>query len=205
LPPPASTPALPEKTIARKPGESTPAAEVDLPPAAEGQRTELAEGLAVCWQRGRPEISGWREKTPIWSEELAFPIADVVKGSTPNEVKVVSVDALTTLVVDVASGEVKGAPLAAPKEDADIAGLLAQVKALHTEGLDKMRAGDGKATLAICEKMGELAGKLADAKRPNEAFRIWAAAKKLRRSVAPEVIGKELPKEQQPGPEDLEF
>jgi hypothetical protein len=179
---------------------------VDDGPPEESQRTELEGGLAVGWQRGRAGISGWQDQKPIWSQELAFPIADVVKGSAKNEVKVVSVDALQSVMLDVASGAVKGAP--APEGqggDDPVAGLLAEVKTLHADGLAKMRAGDGKATLAICAKMGELAGKLAEAKRPNEAFRIWAAAKKLRRAVAPELIGKELPKEQQPGPEDLEF
>jgi len=175
-------------------------------PPGEGQRTVLPDGLGVCWQRGHAEISGWRENNPLWSQELAFPVADVVRGAAPNEVRVVSVDALHTVVLDVVSGAMKGAQ--APEEEdvaADVEGLLAKVKALHLEGLNKMNAGDGKGALAACDKMAELAGKLAEAQRQTEAFKIWAAAKKLRRAVAPEQIGKEIPKEQQPGPEDLEF
>jgi hypothetical protein len=186
--------------------DGEPEKTVDDGPPEESQRTELEGGLAVSWQRGRAGISGWQDQKPMWSQELGFPVADVVKGSSVNEVKIISVDALQSVVLDVVSGAVKVAPTPEGQEGDDpVPGLLAEVKTLYADGLAKMREGDGKATLAVCEKMSELAGKLAEAKRPNEAFRIWAAAKKLRRSVAPELIGKELPKEQQPGPEDLEF
>ncbi len=93
--PGAAKEAAPEKTDADEPGE--------------GQRTVLPGGLEICWQRGRPEISGWRENKPLWSQQLAFPVADVVRATAPNEVSVVSVDAIHSVVLDVVSGAIQGA------------------------------------------------------------------------------------------------
>jgi hypothetical protein len=184
-----------------------PVAQEEIPaaPPADGQKIELADGLEVHWVRGGKEISAWRRGNRVWSRELAFSVADVVRGTSPNELRVGSVDALSHVLLDGLTGKVANMTGARQAGDADVAKLMAQVRTLHADGLARMRAGDGKGVLAACDKMGELANRLAEAKQQNEAFHIWAAAKKLRRAVAPEQIGKEIPKEQQPGPEDLEF
>jgi hypothetical protein len=134
---------------------------------------------------------------------MPFAVADVVRGKE-DEVRIVSVDALQVRALELASGNVR--PTAKPvAKKGDVPNLLAQAKTVHAQALAKMKAGDGRATLAACDRLGQLANQLSDAKRPNDAFRIWAAAKKLRRAVAPEQVGKTLPKEEQPALEDLEF
>lgn len=178
---------------------------VPTAPPADGQKIVLVDGLTVHWTRGGKELSAWRKGNRAWSHEFPFAVADVVRGASANELRVGSVDALSCVLVDGVTGKVLDVSAAGQGADPRVAGLLVQVKTVHADGLAKMRVGDKQGALAACDKMGELAGKLAEAKRPNEAFHIWSAAKKLRRAVAPEQIGKEIPKEQQPGPEDLEF
>jgi len=187
---------------------SVPALKVEAAaatPPAEGQQADFGNGWTLHWQRGETVVSGWQSQKQVWSHELPFAVADVVRGRSENEVRAVSVDALKSALLDLTSGNLQSTSAPVAQKKAGVPGLLAEAKKVHARALAQMKAGDHRATLAECKRLSQLADQLASAKHSKDAFRIWAAAKKIRRAVAPQEILKPIPKEQQPRLEDLEF
>jgi hypothetical protein len=145
-------------------------------------------GLDVLWARGGPMLKGVRDGQPVWERELNFPVADLRRGASPDELVAASVDGLSSVRLNAENGTVlkvetttpaAGDPAAAKEGDE----LLAKARQARTQALLALRARNKPGFLVQVEQLRACAKRLAELGRQADAFKIWAADKKLRKAL----------------------
>jgi len=145
-------------------------------------------GLEVLWARGGPMLKGVRNGQPAWECELNFPVADLRRGASPEELVATSVDGLTSVRLKAEDGVVLKVESAAPApNDAatakEAAEVLAKAREARGQALQAFGAKDNAAVLAQAEKLRACAKRLSELGRQADAFKVWAAEKKLRKAT----------------------
>jgi hypothetical protein len=213
---PASSQALPTTQQVPPPSAaatSPPPLDAPRPPPAIPDETldytalEARPGLEVLWARGGTLLKGRKNEQRAWERELPFAVADLRRGATPQELIATSVDGLTSVRVDAETGETQklestGPKLQEPAVAKEAAELLAQGRAARAQALQALRGKDQATALAQTDRLRVLAQRLSELGCQADAFKIWAAEKKLRKA-----LGVSAPKTpaQEPTEAELEF
>ena len=179
---PPKAPPLPAPLTAPAPKPDEPKDALEYTPFA------VRQGLDVLWARGGPVLKGVRNGQPAWERELNFPVADLRRGASPDELVAASVDGLTSVRLKAEDGTVLKVESAAPAPNdtataKEAAEVLAKAREARTQALQAFGAKDNAAVFAEAEKLRAYAKRLSELGRQADAFKIWAAEKKLRKAA----------------------
>jgi len=148
----------------------------------------VRQGLDVLWARGGPLLKGVRNGQPAWECELNFPVADLRRGASPDELVAASVDGLTSVKLNAENGSVLKVESTAPAPNdpatvKEAAEVLAKAREARAQALQDFGAKDNAAVLAQAEKLRACAKRLSELGRQADAFKVWAAEKRLRKAA----------------------
>ena len=206
---PVDQPAKPSTTQA-PPTENGPSATPAIP--RDCSVLEFGGGVQILWCQGAQELTGRLNGQETWSLETDFPVADARSGMAKGEVLLSAVDGLSSLRLDARTGKIVkaerlgGAP-AAEAPVAEVDALLKQARATYTSALRQLRANDKNASREGARALLESADHLSKLGRQTEAFKVWAVAKKLQKTLDPVPVPTPLRPTPKPPPdsEDLDF